>query len=191
MWIPSSVQDPSRAHPEPEAGGSASSSSSSSHPIRPRSALSRAWDNILDVIHVTLGLERKRDITAEYASGERPYPWVSYADAASGKTLYFNRDSGVVTEIQPPDWERFSTPSSYVTPDADTGAVQAVPQPPSMFERTVAALGAAPLIDSAAAVGKAVAESPVGVAAAAVKSRVSDRIEDAREVRPTVPTRAT
>jgi hypothetical protein len=150
---------------------------------RQRGLLTRAWDGLLDVVYVTLGLERKRDVAAEYASGERPYPWVSYVDAASSKTLYYNSESGVITEIKPPDWDRFSTPASYVTPDAEAGALRAVPAPPSAWDRTVRALGAAPIIEGVLAVGKAVAASPVGAAATAVKNRVSDKIEDAREVR--------
>ena len=115
----------------------------------------RAWDAIIDVISVTIGIERKRDIAAEYASGERAYPWVCYTEPATGRTIYYNSESQIQTEVEPPDWERFSTPASYVRPDEEAGALRAVVAPPSAWARTVDALGAAPIIEGAVKIGEA------------------------------------
>ena len=140
----------SQAH----TGAEASTAKAPPPPPTPRSAAARAWDGLVDVVSVTLGLERRRDVAAEYASGERAYPWVCYPEPGTGRKVYYNSLSGVQTEIQPPDWERFSTAASYVRPNEDVGAIQAVAAPPTAWSRTVNALGAAPIIDSVMALGK-------------------------------------
>lgn len=139
---------------------------SNSAPRPTRGAAARAWDAVVDVVSVTLGLERRRDIAAEYESGERAYPWVCYPEPATGRTMYYNSLSGVQTEIQPPDWERFSKPESYVRPDEEAGALRVATPAPSAWSRTVSALGAAPIIASAVKVGE-VRKRGVGSLAAA------------------------
>lgn len=177
------------------AGDAASSASSDSSaaaggakaggPVR-RSFVSRLWDDAKDVLSVTLGWERTRDLAAEYASGERPYPWVTYVEPGTEKRLYRNTESGVVTEIQPPDWATFATAAHELTPDVDASALATVRTQATAWDRTLDAVSRAPLVsalvDAAATAGAAVAASPVGQAAGKAKARVADRIEDAREV---------
>jgi hypothetical protein len=187
-------QQHAEASSSSSAAGDASSSSSSDSsaaadgakaaPVR-RSFVSRLWDDAKDVLSVTFGVERSRDLAAEYASGERPYPWVTYVEPGTDKRLYRNTESGVVTEIQPPDWATFATAAHELTPDVDASAVATVRTQATAWERTLDAVSRAPLVsalvDAATVAGAAVAASPVGQAAGKAKARVADKIEDARE----------
>ena len=144
------------------------------------------WEDTKDVLSVTFGIERKRDLLAEYASGERPYPWVSYIEPGTEKRLYRNTESGVVTEIQPPDWSRFATADNELSTNTEASAIATVRAQSTAWERTLEAVSSAPLvsalIEAAADAGAVVAASPLGQAAVKAKTKVSDKIEDAREV---------
>ena len=141
----------------------------------------RIMEDIKDVLAVTVGMERRRNVAAEYAAGERPYPWIKYADGASGRDMFRNVESGVVTEIQPPDWEQFATASSSVVPDRESSALATVAPEVSRWDRTLAAVTATPIISAILAVGAQVAAGPVGEAVGAARTRVRDRVEDLQE----------
>ena len=168
------------------ASGASSASSSSGDGAVPRSRLTRLWDDALDVLCVAFGWERRRDVVAEYASGERAYPWVSYEEPGSGRRLFMNRESGVLTELQPPGWERFASAASQVTPDTESSALASVAAQSSAWERTLSAVSRAPLVaalvEAAGAAGAVVAASPVGQAAGRARVAVEDKVEEAREV---------
>ena len=169
-------------------GGTAEggSSADTAPPPPPRGRMARFADDVRDVLCVTFGMERRRDVVAEYASGERAYPWVTYMDPASGRRLFLNRDSGVLTEIEPPGWERFASAASELTPDTDASALTTVAAPISAWERTLSAVSRAPLVaalvEAAGVAGEAAIASPVGQAAKSVRTAVEDKVEEAREV---------
>lgn len=135
-------------------------------------------EDIKDVVAVTFGVTRQRDIGKEVDMGIREYAWVSYVDPASGKTLYRNTDSGLVTEMQPSDWEQRSKASSRLTVNTEASALAVVSPTRSPWERTLDSLYGTPIISGLLQVGEAVAASPVGQAAGKVKAK----IEDAKEV---------
>lgn len=143
-------------------------------------------DGAKDVFAVVFGTERKRDLGAEYDAGLRKYPWYSYADPTdpeSGRVLYRNEETGVVTEHKPADFDARAPPDARMVPlNTEATAVSVVAPTLSAYQRMIAALGDAPLIRVLAQAGQAVAESPVGEAAAKVRDKVKDKVEDAREV---------
>lgn len=180
------ASDSGRAGAHADGASAAEGGAAAAEPPKRRGALARLWEDTKDVLAVTFGLERARDLAAEYASGERPYPWVTYVEPGTDKRLYLNTESGVVTELQPPDWARFATAAHELGTNTEASEVATVKAQASQWERTLAAVTATPLVaallDAAATAGEAVAASPMGVKAKELRARVSDKIEDAREV---------
>lgn len=166
---------------EASAGGSTSSA-----PRKKPGRLSSLMDSAKDVFAVVFGTERKRDLGAEYDAGLRKYPWYSYADPTdpeSGRVLYRNEETGVVTEHKPADFDMRAPPDARMVPlNMEATAISVVAPQLSAYQRMISALGDAPLIRVLAEAGQAVAASPVGEAAAKVRDKVRDKVEDAREV---------
>lgn len=135
-----------------------------------------------DVLAVTFGVERRRDLGAEYDMGLREYPWIEYVDPATSKTMYSNRDSGIVTEMKPHDFDARAKPTSRIDVDAGATAITVVKTEKSAWQRTLDSVTNAPIISSILAAGEAVAAGPVGQQMSKVKAKVTDKLEDAREV---------
>jgi Tim44-like domain len=171
----------SKINHEADAKNDSSSSSQATSPIKKPN---KFLEDLKDIISVTFGIERKRDLTAEYESGARPYPWITYVDPISEKRLYANRDSGVITEIKPLDFDRFAKEDANVNINIDANAIAAIKQTTeeSRWNRTLAAVSKSPIISSILEVGKVIAESPVGQAAGNLNRKVKEKVEDAREV---------
>lgn len=148
-------------------------------PARP-SLWARLVDDARDVLAVTFGVERARDVEAEYDAGLREYPWVTYEDAA-GARVYRNRETGGVQSAPPPDWDRRAQKSAWLESERVASAVATVKQAESAWERTLRALGETPLIAGLISAGRAVAAGPVGAAVKSAGERASAVREDLQE----------
>ena len=146
-----------------------------------RGRLGTLWEDAKDVLAVTFGITRHRNAAADYASGARVYPWTSYVEPGTGRTLYRNAEANIVTEVQPPDWALFATDASILEPNVDAHQIATIRPVASRWEKTLAAVANTPIIAAVAAAGRVVAASPVGAVAAAVRDRVRDDVEDLRE----------
>jgi len=170
-----------RATTEAAEGGGGGDASAPKPPPKPS-----AWygfvEGVKDVIAVTLGLERRRNVGQEYDMGVREYPWIEYRDPATDKLMYSNRDTGVVTDIKPADFEARAKPTSRVTVNEAASAISVVKTSQSAWERTLESVRNAPLIASLLDASAAVADTAVGKKVAAVRARIADKVEDAREV---------
>jgi import inner membrane translocase subunit TIM44 len=138
-------------------------------------------DDAKDVLAVALGIERQRDIETEYDMGLREYPWVRYTDAASGKLVYRNRESGATMDEAPKDWSRRATPAHEIAVQSSASSIATIKNAPSAWERTIKALGETPIIAGLLAAGTAVREGPVGKAAAKAAQRADEIREDLQE----------
>lgn len=152
MRVCSALHAPSAGGAPPSSGGSGEGASSGTDtpPAKksPPSFLYRFVEGVKDVLAVTLGLERKRDLEAEYDAGLRAYPWIQYRDPASAALLYKNEDTGQVTERKPDDFELRAPPSSrMVLTDGATSALATIRERETAWQRTLAALGKTPIID--------------------------------------------
>jgi hypothetical protein len=119
------------------------------------------------VLSVAFGWERARNLEEEYDSGLRAYPWVTYADAATGAATYRNTETGAITTLKPLDFDRRAGAAAFRASNTAASALMVQAPHLSPWERTLAALGSTPLIRSLLAVGDEVAKGPVGAAAAA------------------------
>lgn len=136
-------------------------------------------EGIKDVLSVTFGVERKRNLSAEYDMGLREYPWIEYMDPSTNAHAYKNLDTGVVTDKKPLDFDKRASPSARVATNTEQSALSVVAPKVTPWERTLEAVTNAPIISSMLSVGAAVAASaPVQK----VKEKVANKIEDAREV---------
>lgn len=160
-----------------------STSSTNSPPPPPRPTPSR-WarfvDDARDVFSVAFGVERARDIEAEYDAGLREYPWVTYVDAA-GARVYRNRESGATTADEPADFQKRATPAHWLESERVASAVTVVKTAESAWDRTLRALGETPLIAGLLSVGEAVAKGPVGQVAKKVGDKATEVKEDLLE----------
>jgi hypothetical protein len=166
------------------SGASSSASASREAPAAPVGGVFwRLREAAKDVLAVTLGMERVRDVGAEYDAGLRAYPWTEYVDGAGARS-YRNADTGVSTPAKPADFDARAPASARgVAVDGGARAVAAAAAPaPGAWARTLAAVSDTPLIAALRGAGAAVAASPVGAAAARARAAVADRVEDAREV---------
>lgn len=140
-------------------------------------------EDIKDVFAVTFGVERKRNVGLEYDAGLREYPWISYTEPVSGREMYKNNETGVVTENKPLDFDlRAPASSRNVAVNVDRSELIVSKPDATAWQRTIDALGSTPIIAALVDATEAVAASPVGDAARAVKQKVTDKVEDAREV---------
>ena len=150
-------------------------------PPREDSRWYKLREDALDVLSVTFGWTRKRDVERDLDLGLRAYAWVTYVDPATNAPVYRNNDTGAVTGVKPVDFDRRAPPSARLTVDSSSSAVRAYAPTESAWDKTVRALGDTPLIRGLLAAGSAVAASPVGKAATAVRARASDLREDLQE----------
>jgi hypothetical protein len=162
---------------EEEKGGSASA------PPRP-SFMYKLTEDVKDIFAVAFGLERQRDVEAEYDMGIREYPWVCYEDPASpGKMIYRNNRTGLVTELKPADFDQRAKPSARLILNTTTADVSVLPEgaDKTAWERRLDSLAANPLVQGAAAAGRVVAASPVGEAVGGVAAKVRSATEGIAE----------
>lgn len=152
---------------------------------QPPSAKPSRWyllvEDAKDVLAVTFGTRRQRDVGKEVDMGLREYAWVSYEEPGTGRVLYRNTETGLMTEMQPSDWEQRSRASSRLTVNTEATAVSVVAGVRSPWERTLDSLYRTPIITGLLEVGQAVADSPVGQAAGKVKAKIDDAKEAALE----------
>jgi hypothetical protein len=152
-------------------------------PAKKPGRLHNLTEGLKDVFAVVFGVERKRDLGAEYDAGLRKYPWFEFQDPHDEKVYYKNEDTGVVTEHKPADFDlRAPASARMVATNMEASALTVVAERQTPWQRTVSALGSTPVIAAMLHVGEAVAASPVGQAAKSVKTKVADKVEDAREV---------
>jgi hypothetical protein len=136
-------------------------------------------EGVKDVLAVTFGVERKRNLAAEYDMGLREYPWIEYMDPSTNAYAYKNLDTNVVTDKKPLDFDKRASPSARIATNTEQSALSVVAPKITPWERTLEAVTNAPIISSMLSVGAAVASSaPVQK----VKEKVANKIEDAREV---------
>jgi hypothetical protein len=174
---------PAGARPDARSAGEGSEAGAGSAPPPPPKP-SRWYlfsEDVKDVFSVAFGLSRSRDVGKEVDMGLRAYGWSRYVDPSSGTTLYRNADTGLVTEVEPPDWGARSTSASVLSVDGSSTAIALHKPTVSPWERTLASLYNTPIIQGLLVVGEAVKASPVGTAAKAAATRVSDAKEAALE----------
>jgi len=149
-------------------------------PAKP-SLVYRLTEDFKDVLSVTFGWERKRNIEEELDKGLRVYPWITYPDPITGAPSYRNTDTGAVTEVKPLDFDRRATAASFKQTNTQTSSIMNVTPKISPWERTLRALGSTPLIQQILAVGEVVSKGPVGQVATKIKDNVSAVREDLQE----------
>jgi len=164
-------------------GAAADGETAPKQPAKKPGRLHNLTEGLKDVFAVVFGVERKRDLGAEYDAGLRKYPWFEFQDPHDEKVYYKNEDTGVVTEHKPADFDlRAPASARMVATNMEASALTVVAERQTPWQRTVSALGSTPVIAAMLHVGEAVAASPVGQAAKSVKTKVADKVEDAREV---------
>ena len=69
-----------------------------------------------------------------------------YMEPVAGRRLFLDKESGVLTELKPPGWQRFASAASELKPDTGAPALAAVAAPTCAWERTLGAVARAPLV---------------------------------------------
>lgn len=171
----------SESKEETKSDSSAGASGQDSQAAKKPSRWYRLIEDAKDVLAVTFGYERKRDIGLEVDMGLREYPWVCYTDPATEKLMYRNNDTGVVTDIKPSDFDKRAKPSARLEVNHAASDIAVVKTQQTPWERTLNVMYNTPIIQGLLAVGETVAASPVGKAAEKVKAKVADVKEDLQE----------
>lgn len=118
---------------------------------------------------------------ASGASGAKDYPWIEFRDSLTKKMAYRNTKTGEVTFEKPEDFDKFGSATAGSLDRETTALTLVAPPKESRWAKYAEMLNASPLMQAATAVSRTVAESPVGESISAVRDRVRDAQEDAKD----------